>query len=221
VSTLFGKDLAAMPDLAHDLASLMCSKLCHDLVSPIGALGNGIEVLADESDAALREDALDLIAQSARAAAAKLQFARLAFGSAGGAGGTLDLASAARAAQDYFATTKASLEWEPAARTVPKDAARLCLNLLLVALEAIPRGGELRATLDLDAEGHGDFRVEATGRGARMPDRTWAAILGQTLEDELDARLVQPFFTGHLARCIGAELAYETDQASVKVSARV
>ena len=210
-----------MTDLAHDLASLMCSKLCHDLVSPIGALGNGVEVLADETDAELREGALDLIAQSARAAAAKLQFARLAYGSAGGAGGTIDLASAARAAQEYFGTTKASLEWEPGAQAVPKDAARLCLNLLLVALDCIPRGGEIRAVLDLSPEGHGSFVAEATGRGARIAEPTWAAISGKTPSEELDARLVQPFFTGHLARQIGAEVTQQADEASVRLTARL
>lgn len=210
-----------MTDLAHDLASLMCSKLCHDLVSPIGALGNGVEVLADESDAELREDALDLIAQSARAAAAKLQFARLAYGSAGGAGGTLDLASAARAAQDYFATTKASLDWEPGVRAIPKDAARLCLNLLLVALDCIPRGGEIRAKLELGADGHGSFTTEATGRGARLAEPTWAAVSGQTPREELDARLIQPFFAGHLARQIGAELTSRADEACVRITAKL
>lgn len=209
-----------MPDLAHDLASLMCSKLCHDLVSPVGALSNGIEVLADETDAELREHALDLIAQSARAAAAKLQFARLAFGSAGGPGGSLDLASAARAAEDYLATTKATLEWQPGPQSAPKDAARLCLNLLLVALECIPRGGEIRAGIDLDADGKGTFFAEATGRGARLPEGSWNALQGKTAHQDLDARLVQPYFAGHLARQIQAEVAQHAEESSVRITAR-
>jgi histidine phosphotransferase ChpT len=210
-----------MADLAHDLASLMCSKLCHDLVSPIGALGNGIEVLADEPDVEMRENALDLIANSARSAAAKLQFARIAFGTASGPGGTLDLGSAARAAHEYFATTKASLDWQPGPLAVPKDAARLCLNLLLVALECIPRGGEIRVTLDIDAEGHGSFLAEAMGRGARLTEASWLALLGKTPQEELDARLIQPFFAGHIARQIGAELAHDADESSVRLTARL
>lgn len=209
-----------MPDLAHDLTSLMCSKLCHDLVSPVGALGNGVEVLADEKDGELREHALDLIAQSARAAAAKLQFARLAYGSAGGPGGTLDLASAARAAQDYFATTKASLEWEAAPQAVQKDVARLCLNLLLVALESIPRGGEVRATLEIGSDGKGVFQAEAMGRGAKLSEGTWNALQGKTSHQDLDARLVQPYFAGHLARQIPADIAYHGEESAVRLTAK-
>ncbi len=210
-----------MTDLAHDLASLMCSKLCHDLVSPIGALGNGVEVLADESDSDLRENALDLIAQSAKAAAAKLQFARHCLCSAGGAGGTLDLSLAARTAAEYFATTKATLDWDPGTQAIAKDTARLCLNLLMVALDCIPRGGEVRAVLDIAGESHGSFTVEATGRGARVAEPTWAAMSGATPPSELDARLVQPFFTGYLARQIGAEISQETSDAFVRLTARI
>lgn len=209
-----------MSDLAHDLASLMCSKLCHDLVSPVGALGNGIEVLADEKDGDLREHALELIAQSARAAAAKLQFARLAYGSAGGPGGTLDLASAARAAQDYFAATKASLQWEPAPQAAPKDVARLCLNLLLVALDSIPRGGEIRAELTIGADGKGTFVAEAMGRGARLSEGTWNAIQGKLPHQELDARLVQPYFAGHIARQIPAEVTQQSEESTVRLTAK-
>jgi histidine phosphotransferase ChpT len=169
----------------------------------------------------MRENALDLIANSARSAAAKLQFARIAFGTASGPGGTLDLGSAARAAHEYFATTKASLDWQPGPLAVPKDAARLCLNLLLVALECIPRGGEIRVTLDIDAEGHGSFLAEAMGRGARLTEASWLALLGKTPQEELDARLIQPFFAGHIARQIGAELAHDADESSVRLTARL
>jgi histidine phosphotransferase ChpT len=209
-----------MADLAHDLASLMCSKLCHDLVSPVGALSNGLEVLADETDADLKEGALDLIAQSARSAAAKLQFARLAFGAAGGAGGTLDLAAAARAAQEYFGTTKATLNWDSQAQAVPKNVARLLLNLVLVSLDSIPRGGEVLVRLEVAEDGKGWARFEATGRGARVTEESWAAVEGKTSVEDLDARLVQPYFTGHLARVMGAILDQQSDGHTTVLSAR-
>lgn len=206
-----------MPDLAHDLASLMCSKLCHDLVSPVGALSNGIEVLADETDAELRENALDLIAQSAKTAAAKLQFARLAFGNAGGSAGTLSIASAARAAKEYFETTKASLDWpEGQEPSLPKDAVRLCLNLLLVALDCIPRGGEIRAEIAPDGR---KFIAEATGRGAKLPEASWSALTNAVPVHELDARLVQAFFAGHLAQQIGATISSEANESCVRLIA--
>ena len=208
-----------MADLAHDLAALMCSKLCHDLISPIGALGNGIEVLADESDASLREDALELIGASARAAAAKLQFARLAFGTAGGVGGTLDLAMAARAAADYFATTKARLHWEPEQSSAPKDLVRLCLNLLLVGLDCIPRGGRVSASLSLQGENGFAFTVQAAGQAARLPDPIKSAVEGSIALDELDARLVQPYFTGHLARMLEGRISMLPQDGEVVLKA--
>jgi len=204
-----------MADLAHDLAALMCSKLCHDLISPIGALGNGLEVLADESDGPLRQDALDLIGASAKAAAAKLQFARLAFGMAGGTGGTLDLGQAARAATDYFDTTKAHLDWDPKQSSAPKDLVRLCLNLMLVALDCIPRGGRVSATLEPGADDRFAFTVQAAGQGARITEPTRAAMAGTMALEELDARLVQPYFTGHLARILGGELSVEPGEGEI------
>jgi len=189
----------------------MCSKLCHDLISPIGALGNGLEVLADESNGELRHDALELIESSAKAASAKLQFARLAFGMAGGIGGTLDLNMAARAAGEYFETTKATLNWQPGQSTAPKDLVRLCLNLVLVALDCIPRGGEVNAEL----EGGFAFTVHAAGQGARLPEAIRNAIEGSTALEELDARLVQPYFTGHLSRILGGKLSFMPQDGEV------
>jgi histidine phosphotransferase ChpT len=207
-----------MGDLAHDLAALMCSKLCHDLVSPIGAMANGLEVLDDETDAEMRESALELLGASAKAATAKLQFARLAFGSPGGAGGTLDLAMAARAAADYFDTTKAELAWTPAQTAAAKDVVRLCLNSLLLALDCIPRGGAVEADLSID-DSKFSFTVRATGQGARVPEPLALALEGGMPVEELDARLVQPFFTGHLARMLGAELSLSAGEGEILVRA--
>ena len=204
-----------MSDLAHDLAALMCSKLCHDLISPIGALGNGLEVLADEANGELRQDALELIEASAKAASAKLQFARLAFGMAGGVGGTLDLNMAARAANEYFGTTKAKLHWDPGQSSAPKDLVRLCLNLVLVALDCIPRGGEVNARLEPDGEGRFAFTVHAAGQGARLPEATRNAMEGSMALEELDARLVQPYFTGHLSRILGGKLSVTPQDGEV------
>lgn len=208
-----------MSDLAHDLAALMCSKLCHDLISPIGALGNGIEVLADKSNGELRQDALDLIGASAKAAVAKLQFARLAFGSAGGVGGTLDLGMAVQAAADYFSTTKARLNWKPQQSAASKDLVRLCLNLCVVALDCIPRGGEISAKLEADDEGKFSFTAHASGQGARMTESVKSAIDGTIAIEELDARLVQAYFAGHLARMLGGQLTISPQEGEVVLRA--
>ena len=75
-----------MTDSSLDLASLLCSRLCHDMLSPVGALSNGLELLADEKDPEMRRRCFELLEQSARISADKLKFFRLAFGAAGGFG---------------------------------------------------------------------------------------------------------------------------------------
>ncbi|MFL5165493.1 MAG: histidine phosphotransferase, partial [Microvirga sp.] len=95
-----------------DLAALLCSRVCHDVISPVGAIVNGLEVLEDENEASMREFALDLIRKSARQASARLQFARLAFGAAGSAGASIDLGDAEQVTKGMFTDDKVALSWE-------------------------------------------------------------------------------------------------------------
>ena len=77
-----------------DLASLLCSRLCHDMLSPVGALTNGLELLADEKDPEMRQRCFELLEQSAKTSANKLKFFRLAFGAAGGFGDMVPVSEA-------------------------------------------------------------------------------------------------------------------------------
>jgi histidine phosphotransferase ChpT len=134
---------------AIDLASLLCSRLCHDLLSPVGALNNGIELLADEQDPEMRERCLELLAESARASANKLKFFRLAFGAAGGFGEEIDTREARTALEGLFGgEKKIELGWMVGPDKLPKDAIKLLLNLALIAGDALVRGGRL----DIGAE---------------------------------------------------------------------
>ena len=127
-----------------DLASLLCSRLCHDLMSPIGALNNGIELLADETDPEMRERCLELLADSARASANKLKFFRLAFGAAGGFGEEIDTREAEVALEGLFgAERRIELGWVVGDEKLPKDAVKLLLNLAMLAGDALVRGGRL------------------------------------------------------------------------------
>ena|SRR5436190_6909691 len=129
---------------AIDLASLLCSRLCHDLLSPIGALNNGIELLADEQDPEMRERCLELLAESARASANKLKFFRLAFGAAGGFGDEIDTHEAKTALEGiYGADRRTELGWMVADDKLPKGAVKLLLNLAMIAGDALVRGGRL------------------------------------------------------------------------------
>ena len=145
---------------ALDLASLLCSRLCHDLMSPVGALNNGIELLADETDPEMREKCLELLGDSARATANKLKFFRLAFGAGGGFGDEIDAAEARTALEGLFGSEgKVELGWVVEDEKLPKGAIRLLLNLALLAGDALVRGGQL------------DVGAERTGGGIEIAVR--------------------------------------------------
>lgn len=139
-----------------DFASLLCSRLCHDLLSPVGALNNGLELLGDESDPAMRDRVLDLLNESARTSAAKLKFFRLAFGAGGGFGAMVDVREARDAIAGLIAEAKRTqLGWLVEDAELPKGAVKVLLNLALIANDALVRGG----TIDIGAE-NADGAVE-------------------------------------------------------------
>ena len=161
---------------AADLASLLCSRLCHDLMSPVGALNNGIELLADETDPDMREKCLELLADSARASANKLKFFRLAFGAAGGFGEEVDTHEAEAALEGLFGPERRiELGWVVGDDKLPKVAVKVLLNLALIAGDALVRGGRL----DVGAERSGDA-VELAVR-AEGPRILLDPVLRETL----------------------------------------
>ena len=154
------------PMNAIDLASLLCSRLCHDLLSPVGALNNGLELMADEQDPEMRQRCLELLEESARASANKLKFFRLAFGAAGGFGDTIDTREARSALEGLFGSEKRiELGWMVAGDELPKGAVKLLLNLALIAGDALVRGGRL----DVGAErGPSGIELVIRGEGPRI-----------------------------------------------------
>src|SRR5271166_5948702 len=124
---------------ALDLAALLCSRVCHDLISPVGAIVNGIEVMEEDKDEETKVFALDLIKKSAYQASAKLQFCRLAFGAAGSAGAQIELGDAEKVARGLLDDGKISIVWNLPRELVAKNRAKLLLNMLLVGAGAIPR----------------------------------------------------------------------------------
>ncbi|MCK0196550.1 histidine phosphotransferase family protein [Ancylobacter sp. 6x-1] len=186
-----------------DLAALLCSRVCHDVISPVGAIVNGLEVLEDENDASMKAFALDLIAKSARQASARLQFARLAFGAAGSAGAQIDTGDAEQVARGFIQDDRTTLEWHVPRAYLPKNRVKLLLNLLMVAGATIPRGGTIAA----DAEGEGEtarFIITTRGSHARIPNHMETLLSGGAPEGgSIDAHGVQPHYTGLLAREVG------------------
>jgi histidine phosphotransferase ChpT len=186
---------------AVDLASLLCSRLCHDLMSPVGALNNGIELLADEHDPDMREKCLELLADSARASANKLKFFRLAFGAAGGFGEDIDTSEAHAALEGVFgAERRIELGWMVSGGKLPKGAVKLLLNVALLAGDALVRGGRL----DVGAESN-DEAIELVIRG-EGPRILLDPALRETLAKGSSDGAVEPRAAGAwLAHSLAAE----------------
>jgi histidine phosphotransferase ChpT len=198
---------------ALDLAALLCSRVCHDLISPVGAIVNGLEVLEEDKDEETKTFALELIKRSAHQASAKLQFCRLAFGAAGSAGAQIELGDAEKAARGLIEDGKTTIAWNLPRELVPKNRAKLLLNMLVVAVGAIPRGG----TLTVEPAGAG-FRVTATGLNARLPPAA-ADLLGGSPVQPVDAHAIQPVYTGILARDCGLTVSAALEGEAVVVTA--
>lgn len=200
-----------------EFAGLLVSRLCHDLVSPLGAVMNGLEILDDECDAAMRADAMQLVASSAEQAAARLQFARIAFGAAGSTGAQLDLTEVGRMVGGLFAGRKTELEWHAAPVTWPKDWAKLLMNAVLLAADSLPRGGTLRVETSPDPSAPG-FQIRANGHGARVLEEIERAARGEP-NGPVDGRSIQAYLTHKLARGLNAGLTLTHGEQELTLTA--
>ena len=196
------------------LASLIGSRICHDLISPLGAISNGLEVLESSDDEEMRKVALELIGNSARQAARKLAFARLAFGAAGAMGADVSLGDAQDIAQELLADDKrVRLKWLAPRENRPKAQVKLLLNLLLLGISCIPRGGEVEVDVNGDA-----LMVRAKGRGAAFPEKSARVLTGEMPAEDVDAHMIQPYYTLLLLEELGFGL--DIDQGEDEVILR-
>jgi histidine phosphotransferase ChpT len=205
-----------MTDASLELASLLCSRLCHDMLSPVGALSNGLELLTDEKDPEMRQRCFELLEQSARISADKLKFFRLAFGAAGGFGEMLPVAEA-RVLVDALVANNGRIEanWALSGDTLPKPAIKTLLNLALMGIEALVRGG----TLDIGAEqrnGASEIAVRAAGPRIAFDKDIGRALEGTLPANELSSRTAAAAMVHRLASSLGGEVQYAlTDDALV------
>ena len=202
-----------------DLAALLCSRVCHDLISPVGAIVNGLEVMEDGKDEETKTFALDLIKKSIKTASARLQFCRIAFGAAGSAGAQIDLGDAESVARGFLEDDKTKLTWSVPRVLLAKNRVKLLLNMLVIAGQTIPRGGVLTA----EAVGSGDtmgFKVTAAGTNAKISPAVPDLLAGGSHGGSVDAHAIQPFYTGLLARQCGLGVTIAMDGAAIAVTAR-
>jgi len=208
-----------MNDTQPDLASLLCSKLCHDMLSPVGALSNGLELLAEEQDEEMRKRCFELLEQSAKISADKLKFFRLAFGAAGGFDAMVPV-DEARTLVDALASNneRVSVNWQLANDALPKPAVKTLLNFAQMALESLVRGG----TIDIVAElrdGASEIVVRATGKKVAFDVDIGRALEGTLPPGELASRTAPAAMLQQLAESLGGKLQYALSEGALVLGA--
>lgn len=208
----------AMPtDL--ELAALISSKICHDVINPVGAIYNGLEILDEDDDVQAKTYALNVIRNVTEQASARLQFARFAFGAAGSAGSMIDLGTAEQISRGFVSITqgKHKLVWHGAPGHMAKDKVKLLLNLVACAVTALPRGGEIDVAMGGSFE-NPSFLLRCKGTGARPPQYLTEFVSGTP--QALDAMNIQAYYTFRIAQTASMRLEIMKDGADILLVAK-
>jgi histidine phosphotransferase ChpT len=200
-----------------DLAALLCSRVCHDVIGPVGAIINGLEVLDGEEDEEMRTVAMDLIKKSAVSASTRLQFCRLAFGAAGSFGTLIDTGDAEKVAKDLFTTGRTALQWNSERRMASRNSVKLLLNLCLIAAGAVPRGGVITVGIS-GADTALTMRVEAKGTNAKLSHNATDFLTNVVPSEPVDGHSIQLYFTTLLARECRAKLGVAISPETVSLT---
>ena len=204
---------------AVDLASLLCSRLCHDMLSPVGALSNGLELLSEERDPEMRQRCFELLEQSARISADKLKFFRLAYGAAGGFGDNVAVEEPRALIEALVGDDeRTKINWALAEPSLPKPAVKVLLNFAHIALDALVRGG----TLDVGAEqrdGASEIVVRAQGPKIAFDETIGKALDGSLDPREISSRTAPAHMIALLAEGLGGGLQYARGEDSLVLGA--
>ncbi|MFM6931377.1 MAG: histidine phosphotransferase family protein [Novosphingobium sp.] len=204
---------------AIDLASMLCSRLCHDMLSPVGALSNGLELLAEERDGEMRKRIVELLEQSAKTSADKLKFFRLAFGAAGGFGEMVPVAEPRALVEGLVSNNeRITLQWNVAAEVLPKPAVKVLLNLSLFGMESLVRGGTLEVGAELN-DGASEIVVRATGPRIAFDETVGKALEGSLPEDQLSSRTAPAALIQAVAQELGGGVQYALSDGALVLGA--
>lgn len=190
-----------------ELAALISSKICHDVIGPVGAIYNGLEILNEDDAADAKSYALDVIRNVTEQASARIQFARFAFGASGSAGSSIDLVHAKEISEGFVKTIKHTMTWEGPCGHMQKDKVKLLLNLVASAIAALPRGGEIAVKISGSLEDPA-FELTCSGKGARTPNFLGQLLQGEDLE-AIDAMSIQAYYTWRLSGSAGMTIEIE------------
>lgn len=212
--------MSSPADLSEtELASLLCSRLCHDLLSPIGAMNNGLELLADETDPEMRARCIELLTDSARASASKLKFFRLAFGAAGGFGDKVDVNEPRQLIEGLVADKpRVELQWDVPSDLLAKPAVKVLLNLALIGLDGLVRGGKLIIAAEENA-GTCEIAVNATGPKVVIDQAVAAALSGDTANAVTSPRTAPAYMIRQIATNAGGEIQLAATPESLVIGA--
>lgn len=210
---------APVPPTDLELAALISSRICHDIINPVGAIFNGLEILDEDDDAQAKSYALNVIRNVTEQASARLEFARFAFGAAGSAGAMIDLTTAEKISRGFVKITqgKHKLIWRGAPGFVAKDKVKLLLNLIASSVTALPRGGEIDVAIAGSFE-QPSFLIRCKGTGARPPQYLTDFVAGNPLA--LDAITIQAYYTWRIAPTAGMKLEILKDGADILLVAK-
>ncbi|MDY8109418.1 histidine phosphotransferase family protein [Fulvimarina sp. 2208YS6-2-32] len=201
-----------IPDLSSaDLAALLSSKICHDIISPVFGIQSGLELLDDMPDDA---ESMGLVRNSCKAAVGKLQFARMAYGASGSQAATIDLNDARTVADGYMAHEKPDLVWSGKPGYVPKNFVKAILNLVVLASSSISRGGEVK--VEIESADPCRASVTATGQRIRLQPDVVALIDGSFQGEAITAQTIQPYYMLFLANEAGLTVSHEIGEGVVK-----
>lgn len=201
-----------------EFAALISSKICHDVIGPVGAIYNGLEILDEDDDEQAKKYALDVIRNVTEQASARLQFARFAFGAAGSAGALIDLSTAEQISRGFIGKGKHRLSWQGAPGHMVKNRVKLLLNLIACAVTALPRGGDIAVNIEGDQE-HPNFMLRCSGQAARPPQYLTDFVIGEN-PPELDALTIQAYYTWRLAASSGMRIEILKDGEDILLAAK-
>ncbi len=204
-----------MTDLT--LATLLSSRICHDLISPVSAVNNGLEILADEQDAEMRTMAMNLIRSSAASASAKLQFMRICFGVAGSMSENIPLDDAKDLAEALTKGSPVTLDWRAGEVMLDKEAVKLLLNFILIGFEALPRGGTLH--VGARKEGATSLMISAEGPKARLPEISAEILKNGAALSDIDPKQSSLFLTHEIAKSLSASIHVVVEEERIEIGA--
>jgi len=206
---------------AAELAALLSSRICHDIAGPVSAMSAALSVLDDESASDMHDDAVTLLRTGVGRIRTRLDYMRMCFGASGVRVGEVSLAAIRALAEPMFEESRPDLRWADSSLTLSQPAARVLLNLIWIAVDSLPRGGDVSIEAAPGADGDVRLQVVAAGRRLRLDQACQRALCGECPEEGYDGRSIQPYYVGLIARESGGRVQVRLDEGHMELVALI